>query len=768
MKNKIPSGCIRFTRWLWLFAVSIGAWNSFSARAQAILSQTVMVDSAGMLLSPTNFWTMNSAGLNAALSSTTNLVSLSQWAGFTNQLISLVNTRPSGPFSLTFSNLTVRVDPGSILWPDGSQLVFPGGTLGLVPNFTNYLVLNYGTGRLHTLYRFLGGGGEHLLAVVVTGSDGVVGNPLVNTDFTGLPTRIPGARSRLLGGASRFDVVLMGDSTTEASGTGVMWKDLLFSSSTASSGWNVPHAASVVVRNFGLGGANADYGLALMSRSAQSFGYPFQGYGGHGTPLDFAGVPAGTASRTWTPQAGYSRLFNPMPDLVLIGFGINASVPQSDSYASVDLETVGRNWQALGVPVLYLTENDFAGAPMSLASLAGVVSQLAVSVGGAVADTAAYVDERNRLGTSTYVDAIHSNQAGWNAWAEAILGVLNPWPQAPLTVQPVAHRVIDPPVASEAPYIGTGATWVSGTAISRSAGVTVTTTSGGVSTNYLPSAFGATLVHSVPGSTGGINYVDYYHSCWSSASLIFERGIGANGVGTNSFAGYSAWLDHNGAEQRMRTIRFVDDNQPGIAGPFQRPGMLELASVTEVLPAISNLTAAGLSAGPGVGGWNHGALRIAITNGNARILGVLFRGPRHEKIPLGRGGAPWMLGPSWFDDVGDPYGWYPHLLSTDSQGDTLGIRFHGRGLQLTLRRSTAAGQIAVYGNGTLLQTQDLYAQGRPPWILQWLPAGPSGGDLPVGDAASEWMLTYLGDNPARVTSSYGYHAVCFFDALVIY
>ena len=72
------------------------------------------------------------------------------------------------------------------------------------------------------------------------------------------------------------------------------------------------------------------------------------------------------------------------------------------------------------------------------------------------------------------------------------------------------------------------------------------------------------------------------------------------------------------------------------------------------------------------------------------------------------------------------------------------------------------------GNGALMQSQDLYAPGRPPWIFQWSTTAPSGRAIGGGEADSELVLTYIGDNPSRTGPSYGYHAVTLSDALVIY
>ena len=757
----------RLLHWILLTGFLFGGpWMRLSG--QTILSQTVAVDATGTVIAPSNFWTANIPTLVGGLSGPGGFVPQAQWTELTNSLTTALNRHSTAPFGLSFTGLVVTVSPGSIDWPDGSKLTFDGGSLTLFPNFTNYLVLNYGTGRLHSLYRYLGGGGEHLLAVVVTGPTGPQGTPQINTDFTGLPTRIPGARGRLLSGCTHWEAVLLGDATTGGGGSGVLWKDLLFSPLLVPLGLTVTNVGAVTVRNFGLAGANAEYGLALVSRSAQSFGSNGQGSGGHGAALDLAGPPAGPGSHSFTSPSGDSSVFRPTPDLVTIGFGIPGSGDTSGAYTLPDLEAISRACLARGSSVIYLTENDPAGHPLGLAPLATAVSSLSQTIGGAVADTAAYVDERNRQGINTYVDPMLSNQAGWNAWAEAILGVLNPWPQAPLTTTPHPTRVLEPTTTAETSYLGWGATWVAGTPVARSVGVTLGTDAGGPGLNDLPHAFGTTSVWSVPGSPGSRNFVDYYHSCWTSASLTFERGVGTHGAGTNSFSGYCAWIDQNGAEQRIRDIRFTDDNDPGGTGPVQRPGMLDLASVSQVLPAIANLSSAGLMTGPAPGAWNHGALRIVITNGNARILGVLFRGPRHHKLTLGRGGPEGTLTPSWFDDTGDPVGGYPHLLSSDTPGDILGIRFRGQGLQLTFRRSTAGGQVNLYGNGTLMQSQDLYAPGRPPWIFQWsFPSpAPMGDDCAEGE--SDLVLNYIGDNPSKTGPSYGFHAVTVSDALVIY
>lgn len=736
------------------------AWFRIIAADQ--FNSYLQLDQNG-LVTFSGFFASNQVAINAVV---TNTVSGGGGVSLT-VVTNLIAGKQNQQFPLSFTNLTAYIGAGSIYWPNGKTLDYEGGNIGLFAYFTNYLVLNYATGKPHILYRFLGGGGEHLLAVIMTGATGVT-TVYQNNDFTGMASRIGQAKSKLLAIPNRFDISLLGDSLTESSGTGIMWKDLLFNSAQSTNGFNVPNVGAVVVRNFGLGGMNADYGLALMSRSAQSFGYPYQGYGGHGTALDMAGNPGGTSAlKTYTPQSGFSTFWKTLPDLVIVGFGVNAGATGYGSYSSQDLECIGRALQERGVPTLYTTENDFYGSALSSQTTASNVAALASGLGGAVADTAAYVDEINRRGLSTYADSVHQNQYGWNAWAEAILGVLNQYAQRTMTVTPLPNRIIDTTSSAEAPYSGFGMTFVGGTSINASAGVTKTNNAYSGSTS-LAGAFGQTTVYCVPGTSGSVtNYVDYYHSCWSSAQLVFERGVGSNGTGTNSFSGYSAWIDNNGAEHVMKTFSFSDDNNGAGIGPYPRPGMLDAASISQVLPAITNLTVAGIVVGDALKYWNNGCIRIGITSGNARILGVVFRGPRHRKLAL-KNSSDIISSSAWFDDTLDPYGWYPHTISTDTVGETLGIRFRGKGVQVSLRGSTAAGQIAIYGSGKLIATAELYSAGRPGYVAQWMPGIATSTDSSKGDIDGDYLLIYTGNNNSRVSQSFGYHGITIFDAIVIY
>ncbi len=449
-------------------------------------NSALMIDPNGIVLQ-SGFWTANATGINA-------VVTRSGSSTFSPQ------------FPLTFSGLTCTIGTGSILFPNGNALNYAGGNVTLFANFTNYLVLNYATGRPHVLYRFLGGGGEHLIATIFTGAT-TYSKYWQNLDYSAMPTRIPGARAKLFANPSSFVVAGLGDSLTEASGTGTMWKDLLFNPTYSASGYAVSNVANVTFKNFAQGGMNADFGAIVVSKAAQSFGYPFQGYGGHGDAIDFAGNPSGTSAKTFTPFSGLSSFWNAKPDLCTVGFGVNSLLNNYGAYSACDMEVIARRLTDQGIPIIWITEGDFNGSPVSCGFIATNVLTLANTIGGAIADTAAYEDEINRQGTSTYADSVHQNQSGWNAWAEAVLGVLNTNVQRPMVITVNPNRVIDPLTATEAAYQGTQFTYVGGTPISQGTGVTQVSPIG----FYFPYWFSEAKVNSVPSG----NAVDFYHSCWT-------------------------------------------------------------------------------------------------------------------------------------------------------------------------------------------------------------------------------------------------------------
>jgi len=633
------------------------------------------------------------------------------------RLKDVAGTQSTGPFSITTDHLHAQIGPGVLRWAGGYLNSSPGGDVELRPNATNYIVLNYGTLRFHSLYRFIGDG-EQLIATVTTSSNSVlkVEQP---TEFVANPSRIQAVKDKLIKG---LKIALLGDSLTEASGTGVLWHHLLFSSAYAPQGFNVGYSVEPTVWNFGLGSAQSDYGLALISAAFQSVGNPKQGGNFAGSPGDFSLANSTLGESQSFPLRNESRFWSFMPDLVTVGFGVNGG-----NYSLNNLESIGRILiEEHQIPTLWLTENDRWGQIGGSQPVASALGLIRDQIGGAIADTAAYVDEVNFNGTNTYVDGVHQNQAGWNAWAEAVSGVLNSRPQNRTNVVVQANRVLSPANASETGALGFSAQFVGGIPLEMTPGCNLTNNAGVWVTNYLPYLFNDCTVVEVPGSRGGVtNWVTYSHHCWNWAALVFEKGVGQHGTAangyigcaTNSFTGYCSWLDENAVEHYLTSFSYIDDNCMKW-GPFQRPGMLDLCSISQTSGSVSNLVHAGIVRPQFAGTWTSAALRITITSGHARVLGVVFGGPRHSDLIQQPAGPEFIPANRW-KAYGGPGG-TAQAIYTDTLFDPLSLTSFGHGFQLFFRGGSAGGLILAAGDGKDAVMMDLYRYAGGPIILDFL------------------------------------------------
>ncbi len=668
-----------------------------------------------------------------------------------------VHEQTKHPFSVTLNGTTATVGPGNLVWADGSTSHFPGGTVRLMTDATNYLVVNFGSLRLHNLRRWIGDG-ELLVAAVVThfNSTNEVQVPI---SFAVPPTRLGSVKAKLATGTSPLRVATLGDSLTEISPP-VNWRALLFDSSLSIFGYHVTSRFDPIVYNLGVSSSASDYGLALVSKAAQSCGTVHQGGGFAGVASDFGIRNPETLPQPTFPLTSASQLWRFKPDLVTVGFGVNAG-----PYSLNNLESIGRALiQDHQVPTLFLTENDYRFAPTSDSILTALLG-IREKIGGSIADTAAYVEEVNRNGTNTYVDVIHQNDQGWMAWAEAIQGVLASHPQAEISVPISNNRVTAASPSADEPYLELGGTMVGGIPLEVSSGARLTKTSLYYYPGYLPSAFQDSVIVEVPGRSGvSTNYVTYCHHCWNWASLLIERGVGVpgsasngfHGYGTNSFAGYCSWLDHEGREHLISHFSFRDDQ-----AFLPRPGTVPIALISQVLPAITNQISSGITGGVSAVRWTSSALRISITEGNARIIGVLFGGPRHEELDLTPTSAvfdqpnPWKM-----ESPESGYGLTRGLYS-DWVGAQLGITVRAHGIQLLFGSGSNGGILRMQGDGGEPTDLNLFSLEPSSRMVSWF----------AGDTSSDGIhhlnLQLLPTMTSQGTSNTGNHGCTLLKATLI-
>ncbi len=660
-------------------------------------------------------------------------------------------------FTVSLKDQTATVGAGDLVWSDGSVSHFSGGQVRLMAERTNYLVVNYGSLRLHNLRRWIGDG-DQLIATIVAHTSAPP-QIQVPVSFAVPSTRLGLAKAKMVQGTSPIRVATMGDSLTEISPF-INWRSLLFDSNLAAYGYHLRTKSDAIVLNLGASATTCDYGLAMVSQTAQSCGRPCQGSCFAGTASDFGIDPESLPQPTY-PLASESHLWSFRPDVVMVAYGINGG-----PYSLNNLESISRALiEDHQVPTLFLTENDFASLPLS-DSILPTLRSIRAGIGGAIADTAAYVEEVNRNGTNTFVDAIHQNDDGWMAWAEAIQGVLNPHAQSAITVPISKSRVVPDRYPCDKGYLNMGATVVGGIPLELSSGVHLAKSGLLTYPGYLPSSFQASLIAEVPGKAGVYtNYVTYSHHCWNWASLIIERGIGVRGSvsngfhghATNSFRGYCSWLDESGREHFIADFGYTDDDVI-----YPRPGTQFIAAITQVLAAVTNQISAGISGEGAPIGWTSSALRISITEGNARIIGVLFGGPRHEELDLTSTSKDFDQPNLWSDESGVHDLGLSRILYTDNRDAPIGIPFTTSGIQLLLRSNPNGGVLQMKGDGVQLADVNLLSTTTSPRLVGWFP------DEAPEKSRHQLVLNLGSSEESGLSPGPGLHGVSILKATLIY
>jgi lysophospholipase L1-like esterase len=467
-------------------------------------------------------------------------------------------------FETQASGLALSVGSGTLYDDVGKPIGFNGGSVALFPSYTNYVVLNLGTGLLYPLSRAIDSGSV-LIAKVITGTTNVVSieKPTIKIPFGGIEY----AKSLIALKFHSLNIHLYGDSLTGGSGSGTMWWDLLFKSQYATNGFNIFSPDRVVTRNYAFGGTVAEYTLSILGSD--------------------------------------DNLRSP-PDLVTIEVGVNQS-----RYAEVATEDIVRQLRANDIDVLLISGNANQGFPGVHEDLGLNMYKLAQKYRCAVADTWAYVNYVNLTGTNTWFDSVHQNQAGWNAWATAILGVLNTYTQNAVIPDSSANRVLVHPIVAERDRLFDTATF------SPPSGFTGAHFSTNVvlPTNAIPFLYGQTVSNAVVYvPTNGV--VTFNNPNWVGCSLLLERG-----GGQGSFSGYWEVIGCDGTSNLKKPVTFTDPNF-GAGALVVSAADITIADTAPLLflqDGCQGLTPSGINS----------SVRLTVTNGTAHVLGVTFYIPKN-------------------------------------------------------------------------------------------------------------------------------------------
>lgn len=338
-------------------------------------------------------------------------------------------------FGISASGLVATVRKGTVVFGDGSAASVTGGSVQLLPNSTNFVMLDLRDLSLHA-WRRAGDRGAVLVGTVVTGPTSVISisQPI---EFKVPDSRLSRTRAALANNCS-IKVLLIGDSLTAGAGAsaGNAWYICLFdvaqAANTAYLGTNFSYV------NTGLGGAVSRWGMAVL---ADVVGRP---YG-----PDAVNAPGWATSRgayknsfATTPLANVgqpSGFLMPKPTLAIVCFGANAQYNSNEELGY--LETIVRKLRREGCDVILWNGVWNNYNPSALTSKPGdYYLRIADRHGAEYIDTAARVDEYNRDASGTFVgntynDGVHQKDAGQQIIANAFKA---------LFVRPQRVQVIPP------------------------------------------------------------------------------------------------------------------------------------------------------------------------------------------------------------------------------------------------------------------------------------------------------------------------------------
>lgn len=332
--------------------------------------------------------------------------------GKLNQAISQLNASAGqqlGYAPLSVAGLDVTVGALSV-----GSVTYPGGSITLLDNTTQYLVLALHTQTLHTLDRLLDT--TVLPLATFTTAGGVA--TLDDLPPLSLPVcHFPVAAQKLARGEAT-QITAIGSSLIRGAGSSPRWAEQVFSATYAANGYNPPSLADITFTNSALGGTDAWYSAALI-------GNPTFATSTDGTDAMVYCIDPKTIQRT-TRGANAYQMNQKMSqssvlgaDLVIVGLLPNGGYDQLPYF-----EGVVRKLRQRGIEVMIVTDNEYAAQSL-IYDKAPSLAAWAKKYGCALVDTAAFVKEQADRGNDPYYDGIHMNAVGHDAWSAAVSGALS-------------------------------------------------------------------------------------------------------------------------------------------------------------------------------------------------------------------------------------------------------------------------------------------------------------------------------------------------------
>lgn len=572
------------------------------------------------------------------------------------------------------SGTNAYFNAGRITFRDGQVLSFAGGSVACIASRTNFIGINLFTGTLHALRRGVDYGTVFIARVVTDGggitsvSQGPIALPPGRVERFKAAIKYPQHGLKLFSDGNSIMSASFGDTTNQ-------WMDAIFSASSVPTTYQLStNLSGLTWTDRSYGGQLSIGGLTFVGRSTT------------------AGVTTNSnRSASWIyggdyiARNGSSAFFQYDPaveraDLVILHNYFNGGRENL-----LWLETIVRKYRALGSEVILCIDNKPRDTDPDASDFYNAAVALAETYGCALADHQSYMEEQQSKGVTVHADANHPNQAGNDAIAECLRGVLNTYP---LTQD---NTPISAAVGRSVPLIDHGYT---NGIVPREANyqfVPVETTGAYVATgitagsDYLR-AFpninmaGRTTNDCVLELESG-EYAIYAHPFAMGGWVLYESKSTSSSLAVHPITGGAA----------SKTFSITSDD------PALKMGEAVLAQEILISNSAANNdpTGAETTASP----MRNFAIKLQSTSGTTRILGFVWLTVPWQEIPR----SAMTFNGVWSTDT------YASLVScavTDTQGSAVSFEFTGTGCILSLALHPSAGRIDVWLDG--VQTHSDY------------------------------------------------------------
>lgn len=566
------------------------------------------------------------------------------------------------------SGTNAYFNAGKITFRDGQVLSFAGGSVACIASRTNFIGINLFTGTLHALRRGVDHGTVFIARVVCDASSitSVSQGPIELP-----PGRVERFKAGIANSQHKLKLASFGNSIMASAYGGAtnQWMNAIFSASASPTTYQLANTSGLTWKDYSYGGQKSREALMFLGKATTPLLFTDYHAASYVYGLDY--IARNGTSAYETPADGVRG-----SDLAIFYDYFNGG---SDNLLMI--ESAVRRLRMDGTEVVLCADNRPRDTDPSTDALYAAYQAMASVYGCAIADCQSYMEEQQASGVTVHADTNHPNQAGSNAIAEALRGVLNGYPLQ----QDTAPVIV--PKGRAVPLVDYG--YTNGfvpRAMDFQTDPTATTGTR-VATTIDPSSHYITRIPSVVLGRRGTNDAVLELETGEYAIFAHPFAMGCDLILESTNASTSITMQNPSDGVTISTLSPSADTPAVKLYEFASPSQIFSSS-----PRWSDSTGYETTASP----LRNIALKFTCTVGTARIIGVNWHTVPWSEV---RRQDMRFFG-AWFTDT---YGSL-EVPATDVAGDAFEFEFTGNGLSLLFASHPAAGRVNIWIDGVQTHT----------------------------------------------------------------